>query len=552
MPRSQDRSTRHLLGVTPTGTPRGARRRRAPTRLDGNATRRLERRRRRDETADALAALASLLHAKDLPALLDAIVAGAARHTRAREVELHLHALPATHAVRRVAAPGSGRSSGSAPPQRLVLPLRDGDERLATLRLLAPRSTRLEALHFFLAQAGPVLGHTLRRWQALQEAERYEALLQHLPDWCVLVLSRDGVVRESRGGSTLLSGADHWIGRPLESRPGEPGVLALPRPRVRQILASARRSGRADLEAQVQGRNGATDVHLTLVSLGSEGELLCVLRDLSTMRAMEKALLRRNQELSEAAERLKEVDMLKNEFLSNVSHELRTPLTAIIAYTEALLLTRPEEEKREQFLRVIAEQGQKLQKLIAGLLDIAKLDSLATELKLQLGSLNQVIQAAVVTVRPTADKNRISIHLDLDPELPLVYLDELRSQQIVWNLLTNAIKFSPPEAEVRVRTWSEEGVVWAAITDAGIGIAPEHHGLIFEKFVQLDGSTTRRHGGVGLGLDLVRHLVELHGGQVQVESSLGKGATFSFCIPVEKRRRPRGAQPRSERVGRAS
>ena len=550
MPPSQDRSTRRLLGAMRTGTPRAARRLRAPTRLDGTATRRLERRRRRDEATDPMAALAPLLHAHDLPALLEAIVAGAARHTRAQEVALQLHAPPETHTVRRAAE--SERRSASAAPQRLVLPLRDGNERLATLRLLAPRQPRLEALRTFLAQAGPVLGQALRRRQAVQQSERYEALLQHLPDWCVLVLSRDGVVRESRGGSTLLPSAGAWVGRPLESKQGEPGVLTLPRSRVRQILASARRSGRAELEAQVQGRNGDTDVHLTVVPLGNEGELLCVLRDLSAMRAMEKALLRRNQELSEAAERLKEVDMLKNEFLSNVSHELRTPLTAIIAYTEALLLTRPDEEKREQFLRVIAEQGQKLQKLIAGLLDIAKLDSLATELKLQLGSLNQVIQAAVVTVRPTADKNRITIRLDLDADLPLVYLDELRSQQIVWNLLANAIKFSPPEAEVRVRTWSEEGVVWAAISDAGIGIAPEHHRLIFEKFVQLDGSSTRRHGGVGLGLDLVKHLVELHGGHVQVESSLGKGATFSFCIPMEKRRRPRGVSPRSERVGRST
>jgi len=254
---------------------------------------------------------------------------------------------------------------------------------------------------------------------------------------------------------------------------------------------------------------------------------------------MELALVRRNEELTLAAERLKEIDILKNEFMSNVSHELRTPLTAIIAYSEALLLTPPEPDTQREFLRVIAEQGHKLQRLIGGLLDIAKLESLATELKLQQASLNDVVRAAIVTVRPTADKNRIRISTDLQPDLTPVWLDELRSQQIVWNLLANAIKFSPPESVVHVRTWQDDNAVWAAIRDQGIGIAPEHQELIFEKFVQLDGSSTRRHGGVGLGLDLVKHLVELHGGSVHVESASGEGATFVFSIPREKRSRPR-------------
>jgi signal transduction histidine kinase len=280
-------------------------------------------------------------------------------------------------------------------------------------------------------------------------------------------------------------------------------------------------------------------VQLKLVDSQGDGDLLCILRDLTAVKTMEQALLRRNRDLSEAAERLKEIDMLKNEFMSNVSHELRTPLTAIIAYAEALLLTQPDEKTREEFLRVIAEQGHKLQKLIGGLLDIAKLDSLATELKLQLASLNDVIEAAAVTVRPFADKGRIRVEFNLDPELPPVYLDELRSQQIVWNLLNNAIKFSPPHSSIRVRTWAERGHVWAEVSDEGIGIAPEHQRLIFEKFVQVDGSSTRRHGGVGLGLDLVKHLVELHGGTVSVRSTPGRGSSFSFSIPIEKRQRPR-------------
>jgi len=280
--------------------------------------------------------------------------------------------------------------------------------------------------------------------------------------------------------------------------------------------------------------------------------MVCVLRDLTESKAMEAALLQHNSELKAAAERLKEIDVLKNEFMSNISHELRTPLTAIIAYSESLLLTPPDPETQREFVRVIAEQGHKLQRLIGGLLDIAKLESLATELKLQLGSLNDVVRAAITTVQPMADKNHIALETILEPDLPPVYLDELRSQQIVWNLLTNAIKFSPPGSTIQVRTWSAEHRAWASITDQGEGIAPENLGLIFQKFVQLDGSSTRRHGGVGLGLDLVRHLVDLHGGTVTVESEVGRGSTFTFFVPIEKRQRPRlGAPRRAEAAARS-
>ncbi len=495
--------------------------------------------------------IAALLHAPDVTDLCAAIVRWGQRCTSAQAVELQLLVPSVT------AAPTHALPLRSASPtrskQRLALTLHDGSERLATLRLESARPSRVRALRAYLRHAGPALGWMLRLERARQQSQRYEALLTHAPDWCVLVLSRDGVVQEIHTTAAgPLADSAAWRGQPLDGKRGGRAPLGLSHAHMLELLEAARRTGHARCETRLPSADGEVDVHLILSPIGDCGEMLCVLRDLSAVRAIEKALLRRNQELSEAAERLKEIDMLKNEFMSNVSHELRTPLTAIIAYAEAILLTRPPPATTDQFLKVIAEQGHKLQKLIAGLLDIAKLDSLATELKLQLGSLNQVVEAAVVTVRPTADKNQIRIHLELDPDLPPVYLDELRSQQIVWNLIANAIKFSPPRAQVRVRTWSEQGEVWAAVTDEGIGIAPEHHELIFQKFVQIDGSSTRRHGGVGLGLDLVKHLVELHGGKVRVDSQLGHGSTFSFSIPMEKRRRPRGVVPRSERVGRAT
>jgi signal transduction histidine kinase len=488
---------------------------------------------------------------RDLPRLLQEITRGAQRLARARRVEIHLPERPGRtgqHPESHPVLPGPGTGAAGerrVSERRIVLPIRSGEHTLATLRLHAPRGVRLDPLRGYLLHAGAALARALEQEQMQRRAGRYEALLDSVPDACLLVIAPDDLVVELRGqaDTPLAQLAASAIARPLETALVGEHRLELSRPQVRRLLRVARRSGHAETSTHVRAGERQVDVQMTLVRAGESGDLLCILRDTSAVNEMERALLRRNEELQLAAERLKEVDMLKNEFMSNVSHELRTPLTAIIAYTEAMLRTPPDAKTRDNFLRVIAEQGEKLQRLIAGLLDIAKLDSLATELKLQLGAINDIIEAAVVTVRPTADKKHIHIALELEADLPPVYLDELRSQQIVWNLLTNGIKFSPPGSTITVRSWSRDGQVWTAVSDQGIGIAPEHHQLIFEKFVQVDGSTTRRHGGVGLGLDLVKHLVELHGGTVAVESVLGQGATFRFSIPVEKRRRQRFGAP---------
>jgi signal transduction histidine kinase len=456
--------------------------------------------------------------------------------------------------ARRLARAVVSRSGDSA---GLVLPLRHRGRTLAIVRTSfahSPSPGRVEQFRRYLVHAGAALARVTAEERLHGQHRRYEALLDNLPDVCLLVVSNRGLIRDVRGRAPRLAGSDpgKLVGMPLVATDGRPGLVRWPRGRPRRLALAARERERTEIETTLHAGGGEVPVALTLVDLGAGGDLVCVVRDLSSVKAMEAALLERNSELSKAAERLREIDVLKNEFLSNVSHELRTPLTAIIAYAESLLLTSPAPETQREFVQVICEQGQKLQLLIGGLLDIAKLESLATELKLELGSLNDVVRAAVVTVRPTADRNQIAIELDLQRELPQVWLDELRAQQIVWNLLTNAIKFSAAETTIRVRTWSDDDHVWAAISDQGIGIAPEHQKLVFEKFVQVDGSMNRRQGGVGLGLDLVKHLVELHGGTVGVESTPGRGATFTFNFPIEKRRRPRlGAAPRTEVAARS-
>jgi len=374
---------------------------------------------------------------------------------------------------------------------------------------------------------------------AAQDRNRlYELLLNSFPNACILLVSDSGIVRSIHGEAQNLLGiaAQQILGCRLNTYETA-AHLGISQRRLHRLAIEARRKGRAVTEAQLLSEEKQTAVQLTLVHLGEH--FLCVLTDLSQFKSMEVALLKRNHELQLAAERLKEIDMLKNEFMSNVSHELRTPLTAIAAYTETLRMKRPDDETLSSFLKVIADQSDKLQQLIAGLLDISKLDSLATELKLKRASFNAIVYAAVVTVSPTAEQKRILITTDLEESLPLIFLDELRSQQIVWNLLNNAIKFSPTGGSVRIRTWSDPESIFCSITDEGSGIAPEFQDLIFEKFVQVDGSSTRKQGGVGLGLNLVRHLLALHGGTISVQSTPGEGACFTFSIPIEKRKKNR-------------
>jgi signal transduction histidine kinase len=483
--------------------------------------------------------VARLLDIADLPALAHEIVRGARVLVRPETCTLVLDPGSQRRHAARAAAPGANPTASAT----LLVPLRHRGRVFGILRVgfaQVPPPGRLDVLRRYGQHAAAALARIAAEQRARRQHARSSALLDSLPDTCLLVVSPQGTILDVRGRSPQLAGDEprRWIGAPLVAPEGRIGLLHVGRGRLRTILAAARTRGRVEIETVLRGERDVP-VALTLVAVRAGGEMIGVLRDLTAVKAMEAALLQRNAELSTAAERLREIDILKNEFLSNVSHELRTPLTAIIAYTEALIRTPPDPKTQREFLHVIAEQGHKLQRLIGGLLEMSKLESLATELKLQPASLNDVVRAAIITVQPLADKNRITLLPQLGADLPSVWLDELRAQQIVWNLLTNAVKFSPPETTVRVRTWADAEHVWASVTDEGVGIAAEHQQLIFEKFVQIDGSSTRRHGGVGLGLDLVKHLVELHGGVVQVTSEPGRGATFFFSIPIEKRRRPR-------------
>ncbi len=227
-----------------------------------------------------------------------------------------------------------------------------------------------------------------------------------------------------------------------------------------------------------------------------------------------------------------EASRLKDEFLATVSHELRTPLTAFLGYAE-LLQRRPRDEAYvartvAKMVRSAKDQAQ----LIEDLLDVSRIVNGKLRIELQRIDLGEVVGAALDTVRPTLDAKGLSLHLRLDPEAAVILGDANRLQQVVWNLLANATKFTPPGGSIFVQLEPEGREAVLSVRDTGQGISPAFLPFVFDRFRQADSTSTRVQGGIGLGLSIVRHLVELHGGSVGAMSpGEGQGATFTVRLP---------------------
>ena len=223
----------------------------------------------------------------------------------------------------------------------------------------------------------------------------------------------------------------------------------------------------------------------------------------------------------------------KDEFLATLSHELRTPLMAMFGWTRALRDGRLDPDRRERALESIERNTRLLAQLIEDLLDVSRIVSGKLTLDLQPTPLVPVVQAAIEAVQHAAIEKGVALDVALDEGGVLVAGDTTRLQQVVWNLLTNAVKFTPAGGRVSVRVARTGPGVEIGVTDTGSGIPADFLPHIFDRFRQVDSTSRRRHGGLGLGLAIVRHLVEMHGGEVRAESAgEGQGATFTITLPV--------------------
>ncbi|MBW4572728.1 MAG: PAS domain S-box protein [Tolypothrix carrinoi HA7290-LM1] len=249
----------------------------------------------------------------------------------------------------------------------------------------------------------------------------------------------------------------------------------------------------------------------------------------------EQLLLREKAARTEA----ETANRLKDEFLATLSHELRTPLNAMSGWTQLLTTRKFDETTTARALETINRNTKTLKVLIEDVLDVSRIITGKLNLKITPVQLITVVEAALDTVRPAAEAKEIRLENISDSSVPLVLGDANRLQQIVWNLLSNAIKFTPHGGRVDVQLVQIDSHVQIRVRDTGEGIAAEFLPYVFERFRQADSSSTRSHGGLGLGLAIVRHLVELHGGTVRAESpGIGQGATFIVTLPLKPALKP--------------
>ena len=252
-------------------------------------------------------------------------------------------------------------------------------------------------------------------------------------------------------------------------------------------------------------------------------------------------------EAQAARQSAEQANRTKDEFLATLSHELRTPLTSILGWARMLTTTQLDSENTARALESIERNARAQGRLIDDILDVSRIITGKLRLDVRPVDLASVIEGAVESVRPAAEAKRIRLQRVLDTGPQVVSGDPERLQQVVWNLLSNAIKFTPKGGRVQVRLERINSHVEIVVSDTGRGISPDVLPHVFERFLQADSSTTREHSGLGLGLAIVRHLAELHGGTVRAESAgEGQGATFTVDLPLMIARPPQPAVVRDE------
>lgn len=277
------------------------------------------------------------------------------------------------------------------------------------------------------------------------------------------------------------------------------------------------------------------DVYATLVKIKRNPYILAIAHDVTERKLLQEKITIQNRELREINKKLMALDELKSDFLGRISHEFRTPLSIIMAYTGTLLDDREQAIDRDtanEFLQVITTQSNKLLNLINDLLDLSKVEISETMLDISAGGINEIIRISASIVGPFARQNNVEVETRLDADVPIINFDPLRIQQVCVNLLNNAIKYSGAGGKVAISSNKGKDEIIVSVCDSGPGIDQEDIPGIFENFSQIDGGTARACNGLGIGLRLVKHYVELHRGRIWVESERGKGSTFSFSLPI--------------------
>ncbi|HEX6283365.1 MAG TPA: ATP-binding protein, partial [Pyrinomonadaceae bacterium] len=319
------------------------------------------------------------------------------------------------------------------------------------------------------------------------------------------VIITNNYMQATRGRPSVIVGPDNGL-RPDSS-------LAVPMAVMGRIIGT--------IEVQSYKSNAYQPEHVTAMSMAA---------NLTAVAIENVRLLKLERSAREAAE---ESNRLKDEFLATVSHELRTPLTAILGWARLLESGGLDSQVTQQAIDTIWRNAKAQAQIVDDILDVSRIITGNLYIDLHPTEVIPVVKNAINVVRPTADAKGIKIETEIDNIPATVAGDANRLQQVIWNLLSNAVKFTNNGGRVQVKVSQGNSAVEVSVTDTGQGIAREFLPYVFDRFSQADSTTTRHHGGLGLGLAIARHLVEIHGGTIRAQSrGEGQGATFTITLPL--------------------
>jgi PAS domain S-box-containing protein len=382
--------------------------------------------------------------------------------------------------------------------------------------------------------------------EALRESEKRFRLIFNQQFQFMAILSPEGILLDINELPLRVAGItrEQVLGRLFWETPwweGLPQMQAGWPTRLKEAARSDTPVFSVDLYKAADGTRVA-DASITAVKT-PDGRVEFFIVQASDITERKRVEEERERLLREA----QEANRLKDEFLATVSHELRTPLTAILGWAHLMRGGQLEGEGAERALETIERNARSQAQLIDDLLDVSRIVTGKLRLDVVPVSPHSFIDPAVEAVRPAAEAKGVLLQKVIDRGVGVVMGDPARLQQVVWNLLTNAVKFTPGGGSVQVKLELVNSDIEIAVSDTGAGITPEFLPHVFERFRQADQRTTRQHGGLGLGLAIVRHLIELHGGSVRAESAgEGAGATFTVRLPVAPVHRKEEAEERMD------
>ncbi len=363
----------------------------------------------------------------------------------------------------------------------------------------------LDALARSLNSAAAALAARIR--SLADKHDRDAAILGSMIEGVAVISSRERVLY-SNGAFSRILGLDAM---PLQDRPlieavRHTALLAI----IKETLRSGAQQSGEIVVGTVRPRNFAVTA-APVRAAGAWGAVL-VLHEITEQRRLER---------------------VRQDFVANVSHEFRTPLTAIQGFAETLLngaLDDPAHRRR--FVEIIREHAARLARLTDDLLELSRIEAGELKLELQTVSVQRLVESCVETVRLKAAAKQLAIHLSLPEHLAPMHGDAGRLQQVLQNLLDNAVQYTPPGGRIDISAQARDGQIILSVHDTGIGIPQADQSRIFERFYRVDAARSRQAGGTGLGLSIARHIVEAHGGRIWLESAVGQGSNFHFSIPA--------------------